>query len=219
VKYFQDAQKLTDWKMDVATPEQQEKILQLVEQGLDEGALGIGINAGYARGYGRKEYYALAELAAERDVATFTHVRYASNMEPKSSFEAVLDVIANAAITGAHMHVCHINSTSLKDIDSTLPLIENAKKRGVNVSVGAYPWGAASTMLGAAMFSGEGWPERMGSTASSFQLGLERMTEEQLADYQQNKPGTFIVWHFLDESDPEDLALLGVCLTYRPRSG
>ncbi len=214
VKYFQDAQKLTDWKMDVATPEQQEKILRLVEQGLNEGALGIGINAGYAPGYGRKEYYALAELAAKRDVATYTHLRYASNMEPKSSFEAVQELIANAAITGAHMHVCHINSTSLKDIHSTLPLIENAKKRGVNVTVGAYPWGAASTVVGAAMFSGEGWPERMGSTASSFQLGLERMTEEQLADYQQNKPGTFIVWHFLDESDPEDLALLDAAILH-----
>jgi len=39
VAYFQDAQKLTDWKMNVATPEQQEKILGFVEQGLDEGAL------------------------------------------------------------------------------------------------------------------------------------------------------------------------------------
>jgi N-acyl-D-glutamate deacylase len=208
VKYFQDAQKLTDWKMDVATPEQQEKILRLVEQGLNEGALGVGINAGYAPGYGRKEYYALAELAAKRDVATYTHVRYASNMEPKSSFEAVQELIANAAITGAHMHVCHINSTSLKDIHSTLPMIENAKKRGINVTVGAYPWGAASTVVGAAMFSGEGWPERMGSTARNFQLGLERMTDEQLADYQKNKPGTFIVWHFLDETNAEDLALL-----------
>jgi N-acyl-D-glutamate deacylase len=214
VKYFQDAQKRTDWKMGVATPEQQEKILQLVEQGLDEGALGIGINAGYAPGYGRKEYYALADLAAKRDVATYTHLRYASNMEPKSSFEAVQELIANAAITGAHMHVCHINSTSLRDIHSTLPLIEKAKQRGVNVSVGAYPWGAASTVVGAAMFSGEGWPERMGSTAHSFQLGLERMTEAQLEDYQQNKPGTFIVWHFLDESDPEDLALLDASILH-----
>ena len=58
------------------------------------------------------------------------------------------------------------------------------------------------------MFSGEGWPERMGSTAHSFQLGLERMTDAQLADYQKNKPGTFIVWHFLDESNADDLALL-----------
>lgn len=207
-KYFQDAQSLNDWKMNVATPEQQQKILKLVEQGLDEGGLGIGINAGYAPGYGRKEYYALAELAAKRDVATYTHVRYASNMEPKSSFEAVQELIANAAITGAHMHVCHINSTSLKDINATLSMINNAFKHNINITVGAYPWGAASTVVGAAMFSGEGWPERMGSTAHNFQLGLERMTQEQLDDYQKNKPGTFIVWHFLDESNAKDLAML-----------
>jgi N-acyl-D-glutamate deacylase len=206
--YFQDAQSRTDWKMDLATPEQHAQILRLVEQGLDEGALGIGINAGYAPGYGRKEYFALAQLAAERGVATFTHVRYASNREPQSSFEAVQELIANAAITGAHMHLCHINSTSLKDIDATIQLVDGALERGINISVGAYPWGAASTVVGAAMFSGEGWRERMGSTADNFQLGTERMTEEQLADYQQNKPGTFIVWHFLDETNPDDLKLL-----------
>ena len=194
--------------MEIATPEQQEKILRLVEQGLDEGVLGIGINAGYAPGYGEKEYFALAELAAKHDVATFTHVRYASNMEPQSSFEAVKELIANAAITGAHMHLCHINSTSLKDLHSILPLVEEAKKRGIHVTVGACPWGAASTVVGAAMFSGDGWRERMGSTAENFQLGASRMTEEQLADYQSNKPGTFIVWHCLDESNPDDLAML-----------
>ena len=58
------------------------------------------------------------------------------------------------------------------------------------------------------MFSGEGWRERMGSTAENFQLGTSRMTEEQLADYQTNSPGTFIVWHFLDETNPDDLELL-----------
>jgi hypothetical protein len=207
-EYFQSAQSRMDWKMDVATPDQQVQILKLVEQGLDEGAIGIGINAGYAPGHGRKEYFALAELAAARGVATFTHVRYASNMEPQSSFEAIQELIGNAAITGAHMHLCHINSTSLKDIDSTIKLVDDALARGINISVGVYPWGAASTVVGAAMFSGEGWRERMGSTAHNFQLGTERMTEEQLADYQKNQPGTFIVWHFLDESNPEDLKLL-----------
>jgi len=207
-KYFQDAQGRNDWKMEIATPEQQGKILDLVAEGLDQGGLGIGINAGYAPGYGQKEYYALAELAAERGVATFTHVRYASNLEPGSSFEAVQELIANAAITGAHMHLCHVNSTALKDIGDILPMIEEALSRGINISVGAYPWGAASTVVGAAMFSGEGWRERMGSTAENFQLGTSRMTEEQLADYQKNSPGTFIVWYFLDESDPDDLAML-----------
>jgi len=212
--YFQDAQGRSDWKMDIATPEQQEEILRLVEEGLDEGALGIGINAGYAPGYGQKEYFALAELAAEHEVATFTHVRYASNTEPESSFEAVQELIANAALTGAHMHVCHINSSSLKDIHSTLELIDDAFARNINISVGAYPWGAASTVVGAAMFSGEGWRERMGSTAENFQLGTNRMTEEELTDYQTNQPGTFIVWHFLDESNPDDLALLDASILH-----
>jgi len=129
-------------------------------------------------------------------------------MEPASSFEAVKELIGNAAITGAHMHLCHINSTALKDIESILPLIDDAREQGIRVTVGAYPWGAASTVVGAAMFSGDGWRERMGSTAENFQLGTSRMTEEQLTDYQQNSPGTFIVWHFLDESNPEDLAML-----------
>jgi len=206
--YFQNAQKDNDWKMEIATPEQEEKILAYVEEGINQGALGIGINAGYAPGYGEKEYYALAKMAAKYDVATYTHVRYASNMEPKSSFEAIKELISNSALTGAHMHICHINSTSLKDIESIIPLIDDAFEQNINISVGAYPWGAASTVVGAAMFSGVGWRERMGSTANNFQLGTERMTEEQLDDYQKNNPGTFIVWHFLDESDPDDLALL-----------
>ncbi|UCG75166.1 MAG: amidohydrolase family protein, partial [Gemmatimonadota bacterium] len=206
--YFQDAQSRTDWETELATPEKLAAILDLVAQGLDEGGLGIGINAGYAPGYGQKEYFALAELAAERDVATFTHVRYASNLEPQSSFEAVKELIGNAAITGAHMHLCHINSTALKDIDSILPLVNDAREQGINITVGAYPWGAASTVVGAAMFRGDGWRERMGSTAENFQLGTSRMTEEELADYRQNKPGTFITWHFLDEENEDDLALL-----------
>lgn len=206
--YFQNAQKDLDWKVNIATPEQEKKIMEYVEEGLNQGSLGIGINAGYAPGYGQKEYYALAKMAADYDVATFTHVRYASNMEPKSSYEAIKELISNAALTGAHMHICHINSTSLKDIEAIMPLVDAAKKQNINITVGAYPWGAASTVVGAAMFSGDGWQERMGSKAENFQLGTERMTEAQLADFQKNKPGTFIVWHFLDESNPVDLALL-----------
>ena len=70
VAYFQNAQKDLDWKMNIASPDQEEKILGYVEEGLNDGALGIGINAGYAPGYGQKEYYALAKMAVKHDVAT-----------------------------------------------------------------------------------------------------------------------------------------------------
>lgn len=153
-------------------------------------------------------------MAAEYDVATFTHVRYASNLEPQSSFEAIKELIANAALTGAHMHICHINSSSLQDIRATLDLVERAQAEGINVTAEAYPYGAANTVVGAAMFSGEGWRDRMSSTSRNFQLGADRMTEDELAEYQANEPGTFITWHFLDETDPEALALLDASVTH-----
>ncbi|MDF2233158.1 amidohydrolase family protein [Albimonas sp. CAU 1670] len=213
VEYFQDAQGRTDWKSDIASPEQSGRIMSMVEQGLKDGALGIGVNAGYAPGYGHKEYYELAELARKYNVPTYTHVRYASNIEPKSSFEAIQELISLAAITGAHMHVCHINSVSLSDIETTMALVEEARAQGINVTTEAYPYGAANTVVGAAMFSGQDWRARMDSTASNFQLGSDRMTEEELADYQANRPGTFVTWHFLDETNPRDLALLDVSVT------
>lgn len=212
--YFQDAQVRNDWKNDVASPEQLERILSLVEQGLDEGGLGIGINAGYAPGYGQKEYFALAQMAHDHGVATYTHVRYASNKEPQSSFEAIKELIANSAITGAHMHICHINSTSLSDIHATMAMVDEAQAKGIKITVEAYPYGAANTVVGAAMFSGPDWRERMSSTAENFQLGRDRLTEEQLSDYQANNPGTFVTWHFLDEHKPMDLALLDASITH-----
>ncbi len=214
IDYFQHAQAENDWKENIAAPAQLEGILALVEKGLQQGALGIGINAGYAPGNGQKEYYELAQLAARYGVATFTHVRYASMLEPQSSFEAVKELIANAELTGAHMHLCHINSSSMKDLDSILPLFERARQKGTKVTASAYPWGAASTVVGAAMFTGPNWRERMASTAQNFQLGPSRMTEEQLADYQKNKPGTFITWHFLDESKPDELAIVDKAVTH-----
>ncbi|MBD1545358.1 amidohydrolase family protein [Roseibium aggregatum] len=214
VEFFQQAQSESDWKTKFADTAQSEHILSLVEQGLKEGGLGIGVNAGYAPGYGQKEYFALAELAKRYGVATYTHVRYASVIEPQSSFEALKELIANAAITGAHMHICHINSTSMADIEATLALVDEAMTKGINITVEAYPYGAASTVVGAAMFTGPDWRDRMQSTAENFQLGADRMSEDELADYQANKPGTFITWHFLDESKPEDLALLDMSVTH-----
>ncbi len=89
VEYFQDAQLRNDWKSEIATGDLNARIMSLVEQGLQEGGLGIGINAGYAPGHGQKEYFELAELAAKYGVATYTHVRYSSIIEPQGSFEAI----------------------------------------------------------------------------------------------------------------------------------
>ena len=129
--YFQNAQKDLDWKMDIATPEQEEKIMAYVEEGLNAGCPGNRNQCRICSRLRTKRILRLAKMAANYDVATFTHVRYASNMEPKSSYEAIKELIANSALTGAHMHICHINSTSLKDIEAIVPLIDDAYEQNI----------------------------------------------------------------------------------------
>ena len=206
--YFQGAQGRSDWKEEIASPGQLAQILERVEQGLKEGALGIGINAGYAPGYGHKEYFELARLAKRYDVATFTHARYMSVLEPQGTFEAIQELVANSALTGARMHICHINSNSLRDIDSTMDLLDRAKARDFHVTAGAYPWSAMSTVINAAMFNGPDWKDRVGYTENSFQLGDQRLSDAQIEAIQEKAPGTIVVYHFLNSEDPKDVAVM-----------
>ena len=62
--WFQNAFKFPAWQTDPASEEQVDKIIRSVEEGLDEGALGVSVNAGYNPGMGRKEYFRLPNWPA-----------------------------------------------------------------------------------------------------------------------------------------------------------
>lgn len=134
VTFFQEAQTRKGWQYTVASAGETERIIARLQRGLDEGALGIGVLAGYAPGYGRKEAFAVAQLAARAGVPAFTHVRYMSVIEPQSSFEAIEEVVALAAGTGARMHICHLNSSSIRDIPRASGSCCAARKRVVSAS-------------------------------------------------------------------------------------
>lgn len=177
-----------------------------VQRGLDDGGLGIGILLGYAPGAGRKEYYALNKLAFKNGVPSFTHARFLSTVEPDSSFEGFQEMLAVAAATGAQMHVCHLNSISLRDIHDIESLISNSAKNGVRLTVEAYPYGAGSTGIGAAMFQGFSWQQRLGEIRKTdFTVAGESLTEEEFDRLQKNAPETKVILHMLRPDEyPED---------------
>lgn len=198
IEWFQKAFSLDNWQNTLATREEVKQILDLVEGGLKEGGLGIGINAGYAPGYGRKEYYRLAQLAATYKVPTFTHTRYLSVIEPHSAFEALEELIALSTATGAHMHVCHLNSVAGRDIADCVELLRGAQEHGAPVSVEAYPYGAGSSLVGAEIYRGADWLERWGvKDASSLEFNGEPLTQAKIDEMQKNSPGDVVVMHFL----------------------
>jgi len=187
-----------EWQVNLASDEELEKICALVEQGLKEGGIGIGVNAAYAPSIGRKEYYRLAELAKKHDVPTFTHVRYMSVKEPESSFEAVEELIGLSFNPGAHMHICHLNSVSLKDIDAITGMVSEAIKNGARISVEAYPYGALSAPVGSQFLRVEGWKDRMGGIgASDIEYLGQKLTDDSLLQMQKEEPNNVIICHYL----------------------
>lgn len=104
--------------------------------------------------------------------------------------------LADAAATGASLHIVHVNSSSLGDLPLVLDLIGSAQKHGVDVTTEAYPYTAASTSIDSAIFD-EGWQHRLGISygTSSGQDTGERLTEESFRKYRAK--GGIVIIHLM----------------------
>lgn len=189
----------------VATPEEVRHITNVIKQGLFEGGLGIGFGINYVPTTTRGEVFNLFALAAERGVANYVHVRHAGAIEPGSGLGALQEVLADAAGTGASLHVVHITSVCLRQTATCLKMIEGAARRGLDVTTEAYPYTATQTRIESAIYD-EGWQEKFGITFKDLQWVTtgERLTAETFARYR--KEGGSVIGH----SIPEEISRLAV---------
>jgi N-acyl-D-glutamate deacylase len=189
------------WVTEVADPPETADIVERVRTGLDQGALGIGFPNAYAPGTGIKEISQLCSLAAEVGTPTFTHIAFMSNVDPRSSIEGYTRLIGLAGSTGAHMHICHFNSTSLLDVERAAELVRKAQAQGLKVTVEAYPYGTGSTVVSADFFSDPAFPRRFGTGYGAIEDLASRHRFEDRNDLlraQEKDPGALVLIHFLD---------------------
>jgi N-acyl-D-aspartate/D-glutamate deacylase len=104
------------------------------------------------------------------------------------------EMVANAAATGASVHIVHVNSSSLGALPVVLDLIDGARKRGVDVTTEAYPYTASSTFLESAIFD-EGWQQSTGISYGDLQWVAtgERLTKETFEKYRAQ--GGIVIAH------------------------
>src|ERR1022692_4803353 len=144
-----------------ATPEQIEGIRQRLRAELAAGGLAVGMGIQYTPGATRLEVIDMFRLAADRGLPVYAHVRSAGRVEPGSAVESVSEVFGAAAITGASLHIVHINSSCLRDSLECLAMVEGARARGLDVTTEAYPYIAGMTAVNSALFN-PGWREKLG---------------------------------------------------------
>jgi len=188
-----------------ATPGQLSEILALLGRGLDDGALGIGMGVAYVPGASREEILRVFQLAAERKVPVYVHLRSAGPVEP-GGIDALDEVMADAAASGASLHVVHITSTELRQTGLALEMIRGARKHGLDFTTEAYPYTAGMTDLSSAIFS-EGWQQRNGGISyGDLQWAAtgERLTAESFARYRRQ--GGMVAIHAI----PEDVVRMAM---------
>ena len=199
-----------------ATPTQLSGMLDALSADLADGALGIGILLGYAPAVSPDEYLMVAALAADAGLPTYTHARDLIEMVPETLIDGAEEIVRAAAQTGAHMHYCHVNSTSQRHVDRVLALISRAQAAGARVSTEAYPYGSGMTAIGAAFLAPERLGER-GLVPSSLRYaptGERVASEARLRELRRADPGGLAIIDVLDEDDPADRAILMRSLTF-----
>lgn len=187
------------------------KVLALVEQGLREGGIGVGANLGYMPDSNTEEFYAVAQLAKKYgNSPTVVHIRYNAPFGVKVNLASHEEVIAIAAMTGAHLHFCHLNSNANRHIPAMIAAVENARRLGVPITWEAYPYGAFSTNISAAYLEPDFLPN-MGMKPNDIvylKTGERIASNERLAQIRKDDPAGFAIGYLLDEKKPEDIALL-----------
>jgi dihydroorotase len=111
------------------------------------------------------------------------------------------EVIADAAATGASLHVVHLNSTADEDAKVCLGLIRGARARGLDVTTETYPYTAGSTRLESALF--DDWETQSGGRYDQLQWIAtgERLTRETFEKYR--KEGGWVIIHGRSEETME----------------
>lgn len=187
-----------------ATLEQIEVMREQLRPELDAGALAIGMGIQYTPGATRLEVIDMFRLAAERKVPVYTHMRSSGRIEPGSAIESVSEVIGAAAVTGASLHIVHINSTCASDGLECLSLVEGARARGLDVTTEAYPYIAGMTSINSALFN-PGWQKKFGISYGELVLPEtgEHLTKERF-DELHNSSATHSVLVFSNTQEMVD---------------
>jgi N-acyl-D-aspartate/D-glutamate deacylase len=188
-----------------ATPQELKRIDEAVEHGLRRGALAVGMGINYTAAATHDEILELFRIAAAGHASVHVHLRHAGLKEPTTGLVGLQEVLADAAATGAPLHVVHITSMGLRTTPNLLDVIKGAEQRGLDVTTECYPYTAGSTALESAIFD-EGWQERQGITYKDVQWTKtgERLTAETFAKYRE-EGGVVVIF-----SIPEEAARLAV---------
>ena len=186
------------WELDVSTLEQMNRINEILDENLRQGAIGVGTAPGYAPGgISTYELFEAQRTASRYGRVTGVHSRFHTSKKPPT--EATLgfdEVLANAMALQAPLLYSHDNDYGWWEIEEKMELV---REQGYNVWADYYPYAGTGPDIGAAGLR----PEILEGA-----LGLKY--EEVMFDPTQSKFLTKEEYLKIAEEDPARLVVVYV---------
>ncbi len=125
-------------------------MMKLLERELEMGALGMSVGLIYPPGsYSNQfELIELSRVLEKYNAILTAHIRN----EGSKVFDSVQEIINVSEITGVRAHISHLKllgPSQWGNAEKLVNMIEDAQKRGINITADQYPYSATSTMLSA----------------------------------------------------------------------
>ncbi len=134
------------------TPDELDRMLALMRQGMEEGALGLGSSLIYAPAFYAQtdELIELAKIAAEYGGMYISHMRSEGNR----LLQAVDELITISREAGLPAEIYHLKAAGQSNwhkMDQVIAMVEAARAEGLQITADMYTYLAGATGLDAAM--------------------------------------------------------------------
>ncbi|MFW2374104.1 MAG: amidohydrolase family protein [Gammaproteobacteria bacterium] len=186
------------WSTQIATAEQIKQIENMLEKGLQQGALGIGHCPGYmVSGSTQRESNIVQKLAGKYGLFSAIHGRFSSQMPPTSGLLGIDELMAPQAAYGGGLVVQHMTAQTLALTPQALQLIDDARAKGIQVLAEIYPYDYGSTIAGADYLHPDNYQKNMGRDYKDIieVSNLKPLDKKRYEELVKTAPGTSVMFY------------------------
>ena len=192
------------WSTEHATAEQIEQFERMLEEGLQQKAVGVGHAVGYmVDGCSQQESMVVQKLAGKFGVSSFVHARFSSQMAPVSGLLAFFEMMAPQEAYGGGAVFQHMSAQALRDTKTALELFDRAREKGIQVLGEIYPYDYGASIVGADYLVPDNYGPNMGRDYADIieTSSLKPLTKQRYDELMKTNPLTSIMFYNAKEED------------------
>jgi hypothetical protein len=192
------------WSTSVSTPAQIEKFEELLEEGINEGAIGVGHAVGYmVAGCSQEESMVVQKLAGKYGQSAYVHARFSGQMPPTSGILGFMEMMSSQEVYGGGVVFQHMSAQALRGTMPAVKMFDAARSQGVQVLGELYPYNYGASMVGADYLHPDNYQNNMGRDYKDIieTSNLKPLMKERYEELNKSNPFTSIMFYNATEED------------------